>query len=88
MAEQQACCWLQSIRHIAFLLSSGSEGGLQAVQSSHIRLQDATSPAVAQIQSLGWLCLPGAPTSKAANLLLCKLHKVSNVDECEIRDVL
>lgn len=75
-SRDNGVAWLQSIRHIAVLLSSSSEGGLQAVQSAHIRLQDVTSSAPAQPQSLGWLCLPGSPTSKAANLLLCKLHKV------------
>ena len=67
---------VQGIRHIAVLISSSAEGGLQAVQASHVRMSDATSPVPAQQPSLGWLCFPGPPASKASNLMLCKLHKV------------
>ncbi|KAK9833171.1 hypothetical protein WJX74_009340 [Apatococcus lobatus] len=67
----------QGVRHIAILISNSAEGGLQAVQSSHIRISDATSSVSAQQPSLGWLCFPGPPASKASNLMLCKLHKES-----------
>lgn len=67
---------IQGVRHIAVLIGSSAEGGLQAVQSSHVRISDATSAAAAQQPSLGWLCFPGPPAIKASNILLCKLHKV------------
>ncbi|KAK9859845.1 hypothetical protein WJX84_005719 [Apatococcus fuscideae] len=67
----------QAVRHIAVMVSSTGEGGLQAVQSSHVRLQDASSATPAQQQSLGWLCISGMPAPKSPSILLCKLHKDS-----------
>ena len=74
---QPVVAQMQAVRHIAVMVSSTGEGGLQAVQSSHVRLQDASSATPAQQQSLGWLCISGMPAPKSPSILLCKLHKVS-----------